>query len=204
MLDDARVRSAVAGDLDSLTVLLTESYVQIRGRLAARIPRTLRSLIDVDDLVQNAHIAVFRKISQLHPADLNSFQRWVSAIALNELRGAIRGARARKRGGDWTRQSTGNPLYDSATFLLEVIAATSHTASRSTIRREDLGQLKEALAVLPPDERQAVDLVHLQNLSVAEAAARMQRTDRAIHNLCYSARQRLKAVLIPTPTKYPG
>ena len=50
--------------------------------------------------------------------------------------------------------------------------------------REALAALEEALVGLPARYQQALRLVHLEGKAVAEAAERMNCTDRAVHGLC--------------------
>jgi RNA polymerase sigma-70 factor (ECF subfamily) len=52
--------------------------------------------------------------------------------------------------------------------------------------------LAEALASLPEDQRQAVELRHLKSWSVAEIAEHMQRTPRAVARLLHRAMTHLR------------
>lgn len=52
-----------------------------------------------------------------------------------------------------------------------------------------------ALTQLPSDYGEAARLVYLEGFSVAAAAQAMGRSDRAIHNLCHKAKQRLRELL---------
>jgi RNA polymerase sigma factor (sigma-70 family) len=79
--------------------------------------------------------------------------------------------------------------------LLDLLAAPGRTPSQSVARHEAIDAVQSALADLPEDYRQAVRLVHLEGCSIAAAARNMQRTERAVENLCYKARLRMREFL---------
>jgi RNA polymerase sigma factor (sigma-70 family) len=86
-------------------------------------------------------------------------------------------------------------LESSVVMLLDLMAASGRTPSRTIARREAHQAVEAALKVLPEDYREVVRLVYLEGLAVAQAAERMGRTERAIHNLCYKAKRRLREML---------
>ncbi len=188
------IAAAAAGDQAALTALLTETYATLRGYLARRIPADLQATIAAEDLVQETHVEVFRRIGDFRPDGDAALLRWVQTIAANRLRNAIRNRRAAKRGG--RRVQVRQPgLSESITVLLNVIAVCEDTPSQAAARDEIAPAVADAIAVLLPDQRQAVTLVYLDGLSVAEAAKKMNRTERAVHNLCYKARRHLREAL---------
>jgi RNA polymerase sigma-70 factor (ECF subfamily) len=86
-------------------------------------------------------------------------------------------------------------LERSTHMLLDLIASADKTPSRSAASHEAVEAMRAALTELPPDYRKAVQLVYIEGRSVAEAASEMGRTDRAIHNLCYKAKEHLRDLL---------
>jgi len=187
------VRRAVAGDRAALTLVLTETRDEVCRQVAGRIPSSLAGLIDADDVVQEAHVEAFRHIREFEDRGPDALLRWVSTIALRKLRDAIKMRQALKRGGGQIALT--NATADSAVALLDYIAEFDHTPSRSVARREIVSTVQDALALLPDDYRRAVNLVYVQGVSVAQAAADMGRTERAIHNLCFKARNRLRDLI---------
>lgn len=191
---------AIAGDQVALSVLLTELEPLLRRRLEGRTPMDLRSVLDADDLLQDVYSDVFRAITRFRPQDDGAFDRWLATVALRRLRAEIRRHRAAKRGGgarDVRRVAGGD---ESAITLLRLIESAEKTPSRAVASRELVAAVAAALDRLPESHREAVRLVHLEGLTVAEAAARMGRTDRAVHNLCFKARQHLRELLGDVPT----
>jgi RNA polymerase sigma-70 factor (ECF subfamily) len=188
--DDGKPQPSLAfraadGDAVALKLLLIESRRNLCERMSRRIPADLRPSLDIEDVVQEAHIDVFRRIDSFEPRGSDSFERWVAAIALNRLRSAIRKQRTLKRGGGCPGGSpTGWNLEDSTIALLDALAGPDHTPSRSVARLEAVAAVQAALAELPARYQRAVWLVHIEGRPVKVAAAEMGRSERAIHGLC--------------------
>lgn len=187
---------AIAGDTVALTLLLTSGRRALCEFVARRIPADLRGGIDADDTVQEAHAEVFRHIHRFERRGDDSFDRWVRTIALRKLRDAIKMRRADKRGGRNVQvHAAGAGVDESVVMLLDLMAGAEKSPSRCAAGAEAVGAVRAALDLLPVDYREAVTLIYLQGLSVEEAAAKMSRTDRAIHNLCHKAKSRLREIL---------
>jgi len=182
--EESLIEQAVAGDEVSLTLLLTESREQLCRLIAGKTSRDLQRVVTADDIVQEAHTEVFRRITSFEPRGGDSFHRWVATIAVRRLRSAIREHRAAKRGGGRrAKTGAGNP-EESTIALLDLLGADGGTPSRSVARREAVAALQTALADLPEQYRRAIWLVHIEGLPVKEVAVEMGRTERAIHGLC--------------------
>lgn len=179
------VQRATGGDQIALKLLLTDSHGRLCAALAQRIPDTLRSTVDAEDVVQEAHVEVFRRIHTFVPRGANSFDRWVLAIAISRLRNAVKWHRAGRRGGGravWTAAAVRRE--ESTVSLLDVLAGPGHTPSGSAMRVELIEAVHTALAELPDHYRRALWLVHIEGRAVKHAAALMHRTERAVHGLC--------------------
>lgn len=197
--DDALIRSAIDGDSAALTILLTRVQPALRERIARQVPTDLQSTIGVDDIVQQALVGAFRDIRSFEPRGQRAFDRWVVTIALHALRNAIKAHRRKKRGGGKARQAGALNLDESLIDLFDQIAGPVGTASRSIARRESAGAIRSALAKLPDDYRTALWGVCVENRPVADVAAEMGRTVRAIHNLCHKGKLRLAELLGEDP-----
>lgn len=84
---------------------------------------------------------------------------------------------------------------ESATALLDHIEAAGRTPSRSVAAHEGVRLMQQAITVLPPDQAEAVRLVYMEGGSVQDAARALGRTERAVHNLCFKAKERLREML---------
>lgn len=180
------------GDQVALTVLLAYLRDRLLIHLKQRIPRDLQSRIDIDDLLQETQIQVFRHMGTFQVRGADSFYRWVATIGIRRLRNQIKALRAQKRGRAQTFSEGDQFSPDrSLSLLLECISGAENTPSRHASRNEACDALSAALTHLPDHYREAVRLVCLEGRSVSEAARIMGRTDRAIHNLCHKAKEQL-------------
>ena len=88
-----------------------------------------------------------------------------------------------------------NDLNHSTVTLIKLIEARDRTPSSIAASHEVNAAVGAALKELPEDYRDAVRMVYLEGLTVAQAAEAMGRTDRAIHNLCFKAKKKLQDLL---------
>jgi RNA polymerase sigma-70 factor (ECF subfamily) len=117
---------------------------------------------------------------------------WLRAILANTLADALRKispkAGARER-------SLEAALAQSSRNFEAMLAAEQTSPSQRVIRHEQLIQLAEAMAQLPDDQRQAVELRHLQGLATAEIAEKMNRSVAAIGGLLQRGLRALRVSL---------
>lgn len=187
--------AAVGGDTAALMTLLSIHHDEVRAFVARRIPTAMQAAIDADNLMQETHVAAFRRIQQFQVTDERAFGRWLRAIGIYRLRKALRGLRAVKRGEGRPPLSINPQGSDSVAVILDLFVGSARTPSVSLARLEAIDALIAAIEKLPADYRDAVRLVNLEGLPVVEAATRMGRTERAVHNLCYKAREMLRNLL---------
>lgn len=80
-------------------------------------------------------------------------------------------------------------------LLYRGLFAVGNSPSQSVVRRERGVLLTEALAALPEDYREVVVLRHLENLSMNDVAARMNRSVESVKKLCARALAKLRVLL---------
>jgi RNA polymerase sigma-70 factor (ECF subfamily) len=112
----------------------------------------------------------------------------------NALAGAVRSFAADARNVH-REQSLHTSLDDSSARLEIWLASEQSSPSERVSRNEQLLQLAKALEQLPADQREAVQLHHLQNLPVAEVAERMGRSKDAVVGLLFRGLRKLRALL---------
>src|SRR5262249_53709532 len=78
------LQAAVRGDRAALLKLLSRSRAALVQRVSRRIPAGLRSTVDADDIVQNTHVEVVRRIGEFEAQDAGAFERWVATIAIHK------------------------------------------------------------------------------------------------------------------------
>jgi RNA polymerase sigma-70 factor (ECF subfamily) len=174
---------------------LLEAHAQrllasIRGELGER----LRQRLESQDVMQQVYMDALRDIDQFVDRGQDSFFAWLRRIALNRICDADRKAfQTVKRGGevrvsDLAADKSLDPLFDA-------LAGSVSTPSRAAGRSEQARLLWKALAGLSDDQRQVIELRYLSQLNVAETAAKMDRSERAVRSLCVRALIRLRELL---------
>lgn len=136
-------------------------------------------------------MAAIRELPAFEPRGDHALRNWLLTIADRKLIDAIRVCRADKRGGGWQALAAGGRSETSAINLLERLAETSHTPSRSAVRHEAVDAVRAAVERLEADYRDVLRFRFVQGLSVAETAKSMQRSPGAVMMLCQRAVQRL-------------
>ena len=91
------LEQAVAGEAQALRTLLKRFGPQARLAIRGKIDRKWRPVLDEDDVMQVAYMEAFLHIDQLEAHDGRSFTGWLTRIAENALRDAIRGLERKKR-----------------------------------------------------------------------------------------------------------
>lgn len=183
--DQSLVERAKAGDSVALKVLLTSTYARLQGLISQKVPPELCSMIDADDVIQDTHVEVFRRIGSFVPGKGDSFFRWAATIATNRVRSLLRHHRTAKRGGPGGgARPEGWSMEDSSVALLNLVATTSKTPSRSAVRREAAAVVQAALEELPSRHRDFIRSVYLEGSSVRGTAEQLGCTERAVHGLC--------------------
>ncbi len=194
--EEELIAQAVDGDRNALAALLWQHYGKLAGYIKRALPEDLISVTAVEDVIQETHIEVFRTIAKFEARGDAAFYRWLVTIARQRLLDQIKAHRRKKRGGGRKRvRRQPNAAASSVGTLLNVVAAETHTPSRSAARRERERAIAVGLASLKEDYREALRLRYLEGLPVAEIARRMDRTERAVHMLCNRGLKRLREAL---------
>ncbi|GJQ28207.1 MAG: RNA polymerase sigma factor RpoE [Phycisphaerae bacterium] len=185
---------ATTGDQAAMAELLRRHGPVVRARLASKMSTVWQSALDVDDVMQVTYLEAFMRITSFQPRHEGSFLAWVSLIAENNLRDAIKELERQKRPNPRNRvQATAG--QDSYVALVEMLGATMTTPSIQAARGELVGALDQALAKLPPDYAKVIRLYDLEGRDANEVAKEVGRSPGAVYMLLARAHDRLKDVL---------
>jgi RNA polymerase sigma factor (sigma-70 family) len=184
-------RRAVAGDRDALVALLDAHGPAVGRNLASSIPVQWRSVLAIDDIMQQTYIDAVLTISQCVPQGDGAFDAWLGALARCNLRDAVRMLEADKRGGGWRRVPLPSP-EDSWLGLLETLSESGTTPSSRAEREEAVAALKQAIEELPPDYRRVVRAYDLEGQSIDAVAEQLQRSPGAVFMMRARAHRRLR------------
>jgi len=149
--------------------------------------RVVGNTAEAEDLAQEVFVRIYTKRSTYRPGA--KFSTWCFSIAANQAKNRLRWWRRRPAlsldawigaGGDATDESPAG-------------ASASHEA----VRHEQIVAVQKAVAALPLDLRTALVLFEYEGLSMADIAAALGCTTKAVENRLYRARQQLKLTLVP-------
>lgn len=167
--------AAQAGDGAAYEQLLGELLVRARRQVGARVPDVTAR----EDIVQNALVSIHRARHTYRGERL--FTPWFNAIVRNAI---IDWARSRSR-----RAQRELPLE------LEGLSELVHESTASAAGDALSPELTRALDALPQTQREAVELIHVEDLSVAEAAERAGVSTGALKVRAHRGYRALRAML---------
>ena len=149
--------------------------------------RMLGNEDDANDLAQETFVRVFQNCARFKPEA--RFTTWLYTIAGNLARNHHRW---RARHPNVSLDAPGDHVEGS---LSEVLPAAEVSPGEAAAKAERANAVRAAVQRLPEDLREAVILCEWQDLPVAQAAAVLQTTPKAVESRLYRARQRLREQL---------
>ncbi len=169
----AWMRAAQGGDGEAFEALLGAILPRVRAHVFGR----LGGRDHAEDVVQNVLLSIHRSRHTYQPD--RRFKPWLNAVMRNAV---IDSLRARRH--EWRHQ-------DFDDFEIAAEESPFPTGDGGALSPE----LEAALARLPDAQREAVELLHLQELSVKEAAARIGISVSAFKVRAHRGRARLREIL---------
>lgn len=171
--DAKLVEESLAGDRRAFGLLVE--------RHRASVTRLLRAMfgnvVGVEDLVQDSFLRAYLDLERLR--DRARFGAWVRGIAVNLARMELR---------------SGRLLFVSWEAGAPQVRAPSSPEALAE-QREWTRRIRQAIAALPPAEREAIREVYLNELSHREAARELGTSVGAIKVRVHRGRQRLRQEL---------
>jgi RNA polymerase sigma-70 factor (ECF subfamily) len=167
-------------------------YLRLLARL--QLDPRLQGKLDPSDVVQDTLLKAHEKIGQFRGQSEAELSGWLRKILANTLAQAVRKFNAGMR--DVGRELALEAALEASSARLEGwLAGEQSSPSQQAERQEQLLRLAEALAQLPEDQRQAVEMHHLKGFSVAELAEQMGRSSASVGALLYRGLKRLRELL---------
>jgi RNA polymerase sigma-70 factor (ECF subfamily) len=167
-------------------------YLELLARL--QLQSQFRSKVGASDIVQQTLLKATRNVSQFRGASEAEVIAWLRRILSTTLIDAIRELKGTKRNVDVER-SLETSLAQSSARLGALLQANSTSPSERVLRHEQLLRVSAALARLPDDQRQVLEMHYLQGCSVAVVAADLGRTERSVAGLVRRGLQALRIML---------
>ena len=178
---------AKLGDLERY-----REYLALIARL--RTGARLQGKIDVSGVVQQTLLEAHQALGKLKDQSDSKRVAWLRQILANNLRDEIRKAGAAVRNVGRERSLEADLAQSSSRFEVW-LAADQSSPSEHAVKQEQLLALADALAQLPDDQRQAVEMHHLQGRPLAEVAEALGRGKGAVAALLYRGLKKLRELL---------
>jgi RNA polymerase sigma-70 factor (ECF subfamily) len=167
-------------------------YLRLLARL--HVDARLQAKLDASDVVQQTLLQAHEHRDQFHGRTDAELAGWLRTILANTLAAVSRRFATDARDLDRER-SLQDGLAESSARAESWLAAEQSSPSERVMRVEALVRLAGALARLPNDQRQVIELHHLKGRPVAEVAAAMNRTKQAVIGLLSRGQKKLRTLL---------
>lgn len=181
---DARacVRRIGRGNEDAARELMDRLYPLVLKLVRAYLPRRASE----EDLVQTVFMKVFANLKQY--SWQVPVEHWVSRIAVNTCLNEIKAEKIRP---EWRWAD----LSEEEQFVVETLSATEAGESPAVATAGAKDLLKRLLSVLSPKDRLIIQMLHLEERSVAEISKLTGWNVPVIKVRAFRARKKLKAHL---------
>ena len=189
------IQRAKERDAAAMSELLTSHAQRLLESVRAELGDRLRTRLESQDVMQQVYLDALNNINHFVDQGHDSFFRWLKRIALNRICDTDRKAfKTVKRAGE-LRVGDVAPVDDSVLNLLDHLPVSMSGPVTQADRADRVRLLQEAIGRLSEDHRKVLELRYLNQLSVEETAAKMERTERAIRSLSVRALIELRELL---------
>jgi RNA polymerase sigma-70 factor (ECF subfamily) len=189
------LRLAQAGDQRALGQLLElyRNYLALLARL--QIGRRLQGKADASDVVQETFLKAHRHFGQFRGHTEGELVGWLRQVLLSHLLNLVRHYRTSRRRDLRLERDLAAELENSSRNLDQALFTKQNSPSQQASHREQAILLADALGRLPEDYREVIILRHLEALTFAEVARRMDRSLDSVDKLWVRALCRLRRLL---------
>jgi RNA polymerase sigma-70 factor (ECF subfamily) len=191
------LEQARRGDREALGRLLESQRAALRRLAERQLSGRVAVRVNASDVIQQTFLEAHRSFLQFAGQDARELAAWLQGILAHKAGGAIRDhAVLQKR--DVRRERSIDDSKGGAAVLKQGLDAGISSPSQKAIRQEDAQRLTQALEALPDDQREAVQLRHLEGWALADIARRLGRTPGATAGLIKRGMQALRRGLKET------
>ena len=161
-------------------------------RILARIliePK-LRSKFDASDIVQQTMMDAHKNLAQFQGKTEAELKAWLRKMLIHDLADELR-----KFARDKRDAGLEVAIHTSSGRVASFLNVPQTSPSAGAARKEEAVRLADAVARLPDDQRDAIELHHLQEYSLEETARRMGRSLGSVASLIHRGIQGLRKIL---------
>jgi len=192
--DDAQLMTRTArGEPGAFEALVRRHQRRVFGL----VYRSVGSVPDAEDLVQEVFLRVYRAADRYRPTA--RFTTWLYRVTTNVVINWLR--RHRRDPVELARVVGGEDGEENPTVLID---PTAETGLDIITRDEVRAQVRAAVASLPPNQRLAVLLFRFEGLSYQEIAEALACSVMAVKSLLSRARENLHHRLAPYVSEESG
>ena len=176
--DAELMRRVQAGDEAAFAALMERWELPVKSVIA----RIVLNASEAEDLAQETFVRLWQ-----HRANLTagrSVKPWILGIAVNLARNRLRW---------WKRRPT--VALEVWTETAETLKPEEHAGTSVLEQAERAKAVRDAIATLPTDLREALVLFEYEQMSYAEIAEALGVSAKAVENRIARARERLRAAL---------
>lgn len=166
--------------------LLDDFRSYLRHVAVNGIDSDVRGKLSASDLVQETMLDAHRNFHNFQGEGSVQLKAWLRRILINNLLNHYRRLRGTKK-----RQVS----REKSDAVDELVTSEEETPSALAILREEELQLEQALAALPPIQRQIILMRHREQLSFREVGERLGKTPDAARMMWYRAFDELSRAL---------
>ncbi len=183
----AVLEQARRGDAQAVGALLEGYRPYVRVLVRAFKDERLQGKVGESDLIQDALLEAHRCFASFQGSTPAELAAWLRQIVIRSVGHTIRGFLGTEK-RDLAREQ-------AVEGFAQLLARSGSTPSAVAIRHEQAARMAAALAQLPDDMQQVLLGRHVDNLSHAEIAAKLGRTEAATRVLYTRALRKLREVL---------
>jgi RNA polymerase sigma-70 factor (ECF subfamily) len=167
-----RLGAARAGDINALGDVLHRYSPVLLGRIRWLMGTEARRRAEMEDFASEVMLEAVRRLPEFELRDEASFVAWLVQIA-------------RRCIGDAVRRRHEHRFATLATAVLAANqpVAQQTSAEEAAVREESLLRVADVLEQMADERRQVIELRDFEELSFAEIATRMGRTENAVQLL---------------------
>ena len=180
------MRRVQAGDEAAFAALMQRWEVPVKSVIG----RLVFNASEAEELAQETFVRVWQQREKFRAGA--EFRPWVFAIAVNLARNRLRWWRRRPAVSLQEWSEGGGRKMDGRRDAED---GTQTTASEVLERAERSAAVRDAIAALPLELREALVLFEYEQMSHAEIAAAVGATAKAVETRIYRAREKLRVAL---------
>lgn len=184
--DSAMIERIMAGDESALAAL----YDRYAGMLFAMLVRILKDSSAAEEVLQDLFLQLWRGAARFD-ASRGSLPAWLLVIGRNRALSRLRGKERREY------------VPDPEEFSMEAVPSPGNLEDEAA-RTQLMQRLRGALATLPTEQREAVELAYFEGMTQTEIAVRTECPLGTVKSRVRAAMQTLKQVLNDESTRQPG